>query len=86
MHSLKQFICSRWTDTNMNELKQIITYPGFRKLALQYGTFGMKEILRSAIKPLQVNQLKKYVSNISSRLCERGPSGVRAQAMAKDGK
>lgn len=53
---------------------------------MKYSTFGLKEIVRSVIWPLQVRQIQRYIQNVTMADCERGPSGVRAQAMAKDGK
>lgn len=76
----------RWTDVNFKELKDVILFAGFRKLALKYATFGMKEIMRSAIMSLQVKEVQKYIQDLTTKDCERGPAGVRAQAMKKDGK
>lgn len=55
-------------------------------MAYKYIGFGLKEVIRSALIPLQVAQLQKYISELSEVDVERGPAGVRAQAMAKDGK
>lgn len=71
---------------NVKELKDIITFSGFRKMAFKYAGFGLKEMTRSVITPLQVMQLQKYIQDITTNDVERGPAGVRAQAMAKDGK
>lgn len=75
----------RWGDINLNELKDICNFSGFRKMAMTYAGFGLKEMARSAIMPLQVMQIQKYIQDITSADVERGPAGVRAQAMAKDG-
>lgn len=55
-------------------------------MASQYAGFGMKEIMRSAIMALQVKQLQKYLQDLTTADCERGPAGVRAQALGKDGR
>lgn len=70
----------------MKELREIIRFSGFQRMALKYASFGLKEMTRSLIMPLQVMQIQKYIQNITSADVERGPAGVRAQAMAKDGK
>lgn len=70
----------------MKELKEIFGFSGFRKMALKYAGFGLKEMSRSLFIPLQVMQIQKYIQDITSADVERGPAGVRAQAMAKDGK
>lgn len=69
----------------MKDLKDILAFSGFRKLALKYASFGLKEITRSIFIPLQVKQVQKYIQEITSADVERGPAGVRAQAMGKDG-
>lgn len=55
-------------------------------MAFKYAGFGLKEMTRSILMPLQVMQIQKYIQNITTNDVERGPAGVRAQAMAKDGK
>ncbi|KAL4716396.1 hypothetical protein ACJJTC_006758 [Scirpophaga incertulas] len=75
----------KWSDINFNELKDICSFSGFRKMAMRYAGFGLKEMMRSAIMPLQVMQIQKYIQDITTADVERGPAGVRAQAMAKDG-
>ncbi|CAH0714504.1 unnamed protein product, partial [Brenthis ino] len=75
----------RWGDVNIKELKDIVTFSGFRKMALKYAGFGLKEMTRSLLVPLQVMQIQKYIQDITSSDVERGPAGVRAQAMGKDG-
>lgn len=42
-------------------------------------------MMRSIIWPLQVKQLQKYLPNITAEDCERGPAGVRAQALGPNG-
>ncbi|XP_041988021.1 L-2-hydroxyglutarate dehydrogenase, mitochondrial isoform X2 [Aricia agestis] len=75
----------RWGDVNTKELKDILTFNGFRKMALKYAGFGLKEMGRSVIMPLQVLQVQRYIQDITINDVERGPAGVRAQAMGKDG-
>ncbi|XP_013187289.1 L-2-hydroxyglutarate dehydrogenase, mitochondrial [Amyelois transitella] len=75
----------RWNDINTTELREICGFSGFRKMALKYAGFGFKEMIRSAITPLQVMQIQRYIENLSVADVEKGPAGVRAQAMTKDG-
>ncbi|XP_050346828.1 L-2-hydroxyglutarate dehydrogenase, mitochondrial [Nymphalis io] len=75
----------KWSDVNFKELKEILTFSGFRKMAFKYAGFGLKEMTRSVLMPLQVMQIQKYIQNITTSDVERGPAGVRAQAMGKDG-
>lgn len=76
----------RWSDINFRELKDVVGFSGFRQMAFKYAGFGLKEMLRSAIMPLQLMQIQKYIQGITTADVEIGPSGVRAQAMGKDGK
>lgn len=75
----------RWSDINFADLKEIMSFSGFRKLAMKYASFGLKEMVRSIITPLQVRSLQKFIKEIKTSNVERGIAGVRAQAMAKDG-
>lgn len=54
-------------------------------MAFKYAGFGFKEMTRSVIMPLQVMQIQKYIQEITTKDVEKGPAGVRAQAMGKDG-
>lgn len=54
-------------------------------MALKYAGFGIKEMARSLIMPLQVKQVQRYIEDLVNENVERGPAGVRAQAMGKDG-
>lgn len=82
MSTFKYF---RWSDINLNELKEICSFSGFQKMAMKYAGFGIKEMARSLLMPLQVMQIQKYIQDITTSDVERGPAGVRAQAMSKDG-
>lgn len=54
-------------------------------MALKYLGAGIKEVARSALIPLQVKELQKFIPEILETDVERGPSGVRAQALNPDG-
>ncbi|CAD0199879.1 unnamed protein product [Chrysodeixis includens] len=75
----------KYSDVNLKELKDVLAFSGFRKLAMKYASFGVKEMSRSIFIPLQIKQIQKYIQEITSADVERGPAGVRAQAMGKDG-
>ncbi|XP_076037732.1 L-2-hydroxyglutarate dehydrogenase, mitochondrial-like [Oratosquilla oratoria] len=75
----------RWRDINLHDLYEAITFRGFQKLALQYVSFGFKEVMRSIFPSLQVSILRKFIPEISRKDITRGPAGVRAQALSIDG-
>lgn len=75
---------SKW-DIGPAELAETLSYPGFRKLAAKYWRTGIGELHRSYNKTAFVNALKKLLPEIESRDLVPGGSGVRAQALRKDG-
>jgi L-2-hydroxyglutarate oxidase len=64
---------------------EILTYPGFWKLAARYYREGVSEMLRSANKTLFLRNLQRLVPEIEARDLVPGDSGVRAQALRPDG-
>lgn len=75
-----------WGDINLRDLKDIVTFSGFRRLAVKYIRFGLTEMARSLIVPLQVKNIQRFIKEIKTKDVTSGPAGVRAQAMAIDGK
>ncbi|KAK9875561.1 hypothetical protein WA026_009367 [Henosepilachna vigintioctopunctata] len=72
-------------DINPIELIDALTYPGFITLSMKHLKYGIGELVRSIIWPLQVKKLQKYLPNIRKEDCECGPAGVRAQALGING-
>ncbi|XP_037024434.1 L-2-hydroxyglutarate dehydrogenase, mitochondrial [Bradysia coprophila] len=71
----------RWSDFNPFELMNTLSNRGFLRMASKYIGFGLGEIAKSAYIPLQVKELQKFIPYITEFDVERGPSGVRAQAL-----
>lgn len=71
----------KWSDINPVELLSTLTNRGFLRMASKYIGFGLGEIAKSAYIPLQVKELQKFIPDITEFDVERGPSGVRAQAL-----
>lgn len=46
---------------------------------------GSQEVIKSAIPALQVRSLQKFVPSITAADVQRGPAGVRAQALDMSG-
>lgn len=76
----------RKTDVNLRDAWQTLTYSGFLRLARQYGKVGMGEFHRSVSKAAFVHALQKLIPEIEARHLVPAPAGVRAQAIAPDGK
>jgi L-2-hydroxyglutarate oxidase len=75
----------RKTDINLKDLFESLTYPGFLRLAAGHWRMGMSEMWRSFSKKAFVKALQKLMPEIRSEHLVAAPSGVRAQALARDG-
>jgi (S)-2-hydroxyglutarate dehydrogenase len=62
------------------------TFPGFWIMAAKYGKVGAEEYFRSWSKRAFVRSLQKLVPEITEQDLVPGGSGVRAQALSRDGK
>ncbi|XP_068140160.1 L-2-hydroxyglutarate dehydrogenase, mitochondrial [Drosophila tropicalis] len=74
-----------WGDINLLELFDALRYPGFLKMASKYIGFGLSEMSKSAFINLQTKALQKYIPDINEYDIQRGPAGVRAQALDLQG-
>jgi len=75
----------RWK-INPKDLLEIVSYSGFWKLAAQYWKMGLVEMYRDYVKAAYLKELQRYIPDLQSDDILPGPSGVRAQALAKDGR
>jgi L-2-hydroxyglutarate oxidase LhgO len=75
----------RRRDLNVRDLAGTLAFPGFRRLALRYLRTGLAEMWRDWWKPAFLRELQRYVPEIRPDQLTFGPSGVRAQALARDG-
>jgi L-2-hydroxyglutarate oxidase LhgO len=75
----------RRRDIRPLELLGTVTDRGFLRLAGRYLRTGLAEMWRDWWKPAFVRELQRYVPEIRSEQLRFGPSGVRAQALARDG-
>jgi (S)-2-hydroxyglutarate dehydrogenase len=76
----------RKNDFNFKETIDTLTYSGFQRIAFKYWKTGLYEIYRSLSKKEFVKSLRKLVPDIDGDDLIAGGSGVRAQAVDKDGK
>ncbi|ODN00187.1 L-2-hydroxyglutarate dehydrogenase, mitochondrial [Orchesella cincta] len=74
-----------WSDFDMKDFIDSIRYRGFQKLAIKFAGFGAGEMIRSVFTGLQVKELRKFIPQVTAADIQRGPAGVRAQAMDQDG-
>lgn len=73
------------TDLNLRDFVEVMTYPGFWKLAAKYWKEGMEEMVRSFSKAAFVRSLQQLIPEIQPEDLEPAPAGVRAQALKPDG-
>jgi L-2-hydroxyglutarate oxidase len=75
----------RWK-INLKDLGEILTFPGFWKLAAQYWKVGLAEMARDFWKAQYVKELQRYMPELHAHDLLPGPSGVRAQAVTTGGR
>jgi len=69
----------RW-DIHLKELYEILTFPGFKKIASKYWDEGWMEMKRSFSKKLFVEAMQELLPEITGEDVYRSGAGVRAQA------
>lgn len=75
----------RKLDVNLRDLAEALTYPGFLRLAARYWKTGAGEMWRSFSKAAFVRALQRLMPEIRAEHLVPARSGVRAQAIARDG-
>jgi len=75
----------RWTDINLRDLRETLSFSGFRAVAKRYWKMGLEENYRSLSKRAFTKALQRLVPAITIYDLKPGGSGVRAQAVASDG-
>jgi L-2-hydroxyglutarate oxidase LhgO len=75
----------RW-DVSQADLWDALGYGGFWRMAAKYWRTGLAQMYRDYSKRAYVKELQRYLPELESRDVLPGPSGVRAQAVAPDGR
>ncbi|MCH8828720.1 MAG: L-2-hydroxyglutarate oxidase [Planctomycetes bacterium] len=70
---------------NPRDLFESLTYPGFLRLAMRHWKMGCGEMWRSLSKGAFVKALQRLLPEIRKDQLVASPSGVRAQALLRDG-
>ncbi len=76
----------KWTDIDVRDLAESLSYPGLWKFLAQYPSMCGYEIRRSFSKAEFTRSLQKLVPEIRADDLETGGAGVRAQAMLPEGR
>lgn len=74
------------TDFDLRDFTEVMTYPGFWKLAAKHANEGWEEIVRSFSKAAFVKSLQKLIPEVQAPDLVPTHAGVRAQALMNDGK
>ena len=73
------------TDFSLHDLASSLAFPGFWRMAAKHRRSGMDEFRRSFSKPAFVRALQRLLPEIREEDLIPGKSGVRAQALKRDG-
>ena len=73
------------TDADLSEAVQMLHFPGFWKMARKYWRKGLDEQYRSWVKPAFTSALQQMVPELTADDLVPGGSGVRAQAVDRNG-
>ena len=73
------------TDFSLHEAIEEFTYPGFWRMAAKYWIDGLAELYRSLSRRAFVSDLQSMVPEIKVSDVKPAGSGVRAQAVRRDG-
>ncbi len=75
----------RRRDVNLADLARYLTFPGFLRLARRFWRTGLAEMWRDVSKAAFLASCRRFVPELQARHLVFGPSGVRAQAVDRDG-
>lgn len=75
----------RKTDFNVKDLAEVLSYPGFWKMAGKFAKEGLNEYVRSFSKKQFTKSLQELIPEIREDDLIPAPAGVRAQALKDDG-
>ncbi|MGA2377615.1 MAG: L-2-hydroxyglutarate oxidase [Candidatus Sulfotelmatobacter sp.] len=75
----------RRTDFKLKDMASSLAFPGFWRMAAKYWRSGLDEVHRSFSKPAFVRALQRLVPAVRDEDLVPGGSGVRAQALKRDG-
>jgi (S)-2-hydroxyglutarate dehydrogenase len=68
------------------DLRESLTFPGLYRLAAQHAGTAVGEVWRDRVLRATVREVQRYVPDIEVADVERGPWGVRAQLLGRDGR
>ncbi|MFL5488409.1 MAG: L-2-hydroxyglutarate oxidase [Gemmatimonadaceae bacterium] len=76
----------RWGDVSLRDMADLASFPGFWRMSKTQWRSGVDEMRRSLSKPRFLASLQRLVPELNARDIVPGGSGVRAQAVGRDGR
>ncbi len=74
-----------WKKINLSEFSKTIFYPGMWKLGKKYLSTGISEMYRSLNNRVFLEEILKYIPDVTKNDLTPRVAGVRAQAVGEDG-
>ncbi len=74
------------TDFDLRDFMEVMTYPGFWRLAAKHSDEGIQEIIRSFSKEAFTRSLQRLIPEVQAEDLVPTHAGVRAQALMNNGK
>lgn len=74
-----------WTTVSIRDLADAAAWPGFRRFARRHWRTGLVEMAGSLSRRRFVAAARRYVPDLTVQDVVPGPSGIRAQALGRDG-
>ncbi|GGO29592.1 L-2-hydroxyglutarate oxidase [Microbispora bryophytorum] len=75
-----------WRSASLRDLRRIAAWPGARRMAAEHWRTGLREVYGSLAKRAFVAAARRYVPELAPADLVRAGGGVRAQAVARDGR
>jgi L-2-hydroxyglutarate oxidase LhgO len=75
----------RRRDVSLADMARYLTFPGFLRLARRFWRTGLAEMWRDVSKAAFLASCRRFVPELQAKHLVFGPSGVRAQALDRDG-
>jgi L-2-hydroxyglutarate oxidase len=75
----------RWTDLRLGDLSETLAWPGFQRMAARHWRTGVREVVGSLSRRAFCAAARRYVPQLRPDDLLPARSGVRAQAVARDG-
>ncbi|WP_248960745.1 L-2-hydroxyglutarate oxidase [Sphaerisporangium perillae] len=74
-----------WGQVSLRDLRDILTWPGTRRMAAAHWRTGIAEVYGSLAKSAFLKAARRYVPSLAAQDLVRTSGGVRAQAVGRDG-